>query len=141
MLWLGARERIDGTVIAVERGGHALVEGQATDGRIVRAVDATGVSPPPLVGTPMSLAVKLGSRFGATVVGFVNTWLLPVLFCVVDLPFAIIGLLALLVGTRGRMIRSAPVGQGWGETCRGAGDGSDVTIVNNYYGDDGTYQS
>lgn len=138
-LWLGARERIDGTVIAVERGGHAVVEGQAADGRIVRAVDSASVRPPPLVGSPASLAVKPGSRYGATVIGFMNTWFLPVLFGGIGLPFAIIGLLALLLGTRGQTVGNAPAAQGWSDASPGSGD--EITVVNNYYGDDGTYQA
>ena len=141
MLWLGARERIDGTVVAVERGGHAVVEGQAADGRIVRAVDATSVRPPPLVGSPASLAVKPGSRYGATVVGFMNTWFLPVLFGAIGLPFATIGLLALLLGTRRQIVGNAPAAQGWSEPSPGTGSGDEITVVNNYYGDDGTYQA
>ncbi len=39
-MWLGARERIEGTVVAVEHGSHAVVEGQAIDGRWMRRASA-----------------------------------------------------------------------------------------------------
>ena len=139
-LWLGAREQIDGTVVAVERGSHAVVEGQARDGRMVRAVDPASVRPPPPVGSPMILAVKPGSRYDATVVGFMNTWFLPVVFGGLGATFTILGLVALVLGTRG-MSGSGDARQGWSGSGKGYGDDSPDTVVNNYYGDDGTYQA
>ena len=57
--------------------------------------------------------MKPGSRYGATVVGFMKTWFLPVLFVAIGFPFTIIGLLMLMLGTRGQIVRNAlPRGAG-----------------------------